>query len=173
MEESSNLAPKSIPKELHSEYEERPFRNCTRCGETLVDYDEGYHVAKIFKSSETIFEYALCFSCHSGLINEFSEDSKSALEEYYAEHMRAKLGLSGCGLCGLSKSEFLNIEYSIGALCHGEVMLEGFVICAPCMDSTNSLISDKTQRIWDDFLSENFPGVPANALPAPGKLGVI
>ena len=173
MEESSNLSPKNIPKELHSEYEERPFRNCTRCGESLLDYDDGYHVAKIFKSTETIFEYALCFSCHSGLVSEFSEDSKRSLEEYYSTNMKPGMGLSGCGLCGSSKSEFVDLEYSVGALCHGNDMVEGFVICAPCMDSTNSLISDKTQGIWDNFLSENFPGVPADALPAPGKLGVI
>ncbi len=173
MEESSNLQPRSIPKELHSEYEERPFRNCTRCGETLLDYDDGYHVAKIFKKNETIFEYALCFSCHSGLISEFSEDSKRSLEEYYSTNMKPEMSLSGCGLCGLSKSQFLDLEYSAGALCYGNEMIEGFVICTPCMDSTSSLISDKTQGIWDDFLSENFPGVPADALPAPGKLGVI
>ena len=173
MEEFSDLSPEIIPKELHSEYEERPFRNCTRCGETLLDYPDGYHVAKIFKLNETIFEYALCFSCHSGLINEFSEDSKRALEEYYSTNMQPGMSLAGCGLCGLSKCEFVNLEYSVGALCHGSHMVEGFVICEPCMDSTNSLISDKTQGIWDDFLSENFPGVPANALPAPGKLGVI
>ena len=55
MDESNNLPSEKIPEELHSEYEERPFRNCTRCGETLLDYEDGYNVAKIFKSSETIF----------------------------------------------------------------------------------------------------------------------
>ena len=173
MDESNNLPSENIPEELHSEYEERPFRNCTRCGETLLDYEDGYHVAKIFKSSETIFEYALCFSCHAGLISEFSEDSKRSLWEYYSERMKLGLGLFGCGLCGLPKIEFIESEYSVGALCHGDKMIEGFVICSPCMDSTNSLISNKTQGIWDDFLSENFPGVPADALPSPGKLGVL
>ena len=107
MDESNNLPSENIPEELHSEYEERPFRNCTRCGETLLDYENGYHVAKIFKSSETIFEYALCFSCHAGLISEFSEDSKRSLGEYYSERMKLGLGLFGCGLCGLPKIEFI------------------------------------------------------------------
>ncbi|MFL2451885.1 MAG: hypothetical protein ACJ0IB_07485 [Verrucomicrobiales bacterium] len=173
MDDFNEEISKSIPEELYSEYEERPFHTCTKCGETLVDYPEGYHVAKVFKNNEAIFEYALCFSCHSGMISEFSSDSRIALENYYRENMNPISGLKGCGLCNKERSEFDGNEYSIGAMCMGMDMIDGFIICSPCMEKTNSLISTKTKGIWDKFINENFPGVPADALPSPGKLGVL
>jgi len=163
----------NIPKELYSEYEDRPFRTCTRCGETLVDYTEGYHIAKIFKKGEAIFEYALCFSCHAAMISEFSADSRIALENFYRENMNQSVGLAGCCLCNAQRSQFDDEEYSIGAMCMGMDMMDGFIICSQCMEKSNSLISSKTRGVWEDFINENFPGVPANALPSPGKLGVI
>ena len=78
MDDFISKRPEKIPFELYSEYEDRPFHTCTRCGETLMDFDEGYHVAKIVKNGEAIFEYALCFSCHSGMISEFSSESQPA-----------------------------------------------------------------------------------------------
>ena len=165
--------PEKIPFELYSEYEDRPFHTCTRCGETLMDYDEGYQIAKIFKNGEAIFEYALCFSCHSEMISEFSSESRQALEDFYRENMNPNVGLEGCALCNMNRLEVEKDEYSIGAMCLGENMVDSFIICSTCMEKTNSLISAKTQKIWDDFINENFPGVPANALPSPGKLGVL
>ena len=173
MDDFTSKRPEKIPFELYSEYEERPFHTCTRCGETLLDYSEGYHVAKIIKNGEAVFEYALCFTCHSGMVAEFSSESRQALENFYLENMNPSLGLDGCGLCSMERLKFEDKEYSIGAMCQGKNMIDGFIICSSCMEKTNSLISSKTQGVWEDFINENFPGVPANALPSPGKLGVL
>ena len=92
MDDFISKRPEKIPFELYSEYEDRPFHTCTRCGETLMDYDEGYQIAKIFKNGEAIFEYALCFSCHSEMISEFSSESRQALEDFYRENMNPNVG---------------------------------------------------------------------------------
>ncbi len=159
-----------IPRELYSEYEERPFRSCTRCGESLLEFAEGYQVAKIFKRGETVFEYALCGPCHRGLIDEFSDESKRRLEDYYNEHMQPGLGGEVCGICAQHRDQLHDPEFALGAMCNGSSLLETFMLCNACMEKTNELVSEKTRGIWGDFINDNFPGVPANFAPDP--LGV-
>lgn len=165
--------PAPIPKEFYSEYEERPFRTCTRCGESLADFLEGYQVAKIVRRGEVVFEYALCGPCHKGLVNEFSEESRRTLEAYYAENMTPGLGANTCGICGRDRSELADPEFALGGACHGDCLIEAFMICAACMEKTNALISKKTQGIWGDFINDNFPGVPADFVPDPAGIPIF
>ena len=159
--------PEPIPGELHSEYEERPFLTCTRCGETLKDFAEGYQIAKVFKADEVIFEYALCGPCHSGLVEDFSDESRRVLEDFYAENMTPGLGAEVCGICEHTREELVEPEFALGAAYQSDSLLEAFMICSACLERTNGLISKKTQGIWGDFIDDNFPGVPADALPEP------
>ena len=173
MDEDENefLPPtRPIPEEFYSAYEDRPFRSCTRCGESLTDFREGYQVAKVMKGGEAIFEYALCGPCHLGLLEEFSEESRKALESFYSKNMTPGLGADICGLCQKPKDELQGEEYALGAACLGEGMLEAFMVCAPCLERANALVSKKTQGIWDQFIEDNFPGVAADCLP--GAIGV-
>lgn len=170
MEDFDATSPQPIPKEFYSEYEERPFRTCTRCGETLSDFIEGFQLAKVLKRGEVVFEYALCHPCHTGMVDEFSEESRRALEEFYTEQMTTGLGANTCTICQRDRSDLSEPEYTLGAVCQGSEMLEALMICAPCTEKSNSVISKKTQGIFGDFINDNFPGVPADALPDPSQL---
>ncbi|MGI9243478.1 MAG: hypothetical protein ACR2RV_21945 [Verrucomicrobiales bacterium] len=156
-----------IPEELHSEYEERPFKLCTRCGETLVDFEEGFQIAKIFRSGEAVFEYALCLPCHSAMQDEFSDETKQAMERFFSENAKIHLGIRTCAICETGRDALEKDEYALTGICGGELMVQGVMFCAPCIEQTNELVSKKTRDVWSDFIDENFPGVPADALPDP------
>ena len=173
MEDLDDINPQPIPEELYSEYEERPFLTCTRCGEKLSDFSDGFQIAKVFKRGEVVFEYALCAPCHMGMIDEFSLESRQALEDYYAQNMNPGLGSGHCGICSNARNDLPEPEFALGATCVGNDLLETFMICSPCMEKSNLLVSKKTQGIWNDFIDRNFPGVPADSLPCPTKVSIF
>ena len=173
MDDLTQFPSQPIPEELYSEYEERPFLTCTRCGEKLSDFTDGFQIAKVFKRDEVVFEYALCAPCHMGMINEFSMASKQALEEYYSANMIPDLGAGHCGICELPRKDLPLNEFSLGAACLGSQLLETFMICSSCMEASNLLVSKKTQGIWNDFIDMNFPGVPADSKPCPTSVGLF
>jgi hypothetical protein len=162
-----------IPEELYSEYEERPFKVCTRCGETLADFEEGFQVAKVFRAGEAVFEYALCLPCHSSMQEEFSEETKIAMENFFSEHAKAHLGIRTCAICEVDRADLPEDEYALTGICGGELMMQGVMFCAPCIEQTNELVSKKTRDVWSKFIDENFPGVPADALPDPARIPVF
>ncbi len=173
MDPSDLASPRPIPEELHSEYEERPFLTCTRCGESLREFEEGYQVAKVFKRGEVIFEYALCAPCHSGIVDEFSSESRRALEDFFTENMTSGLGAGVCGICNRGRADLSEPEYTLGAVCLGSDLLESLMICSECTERSNAFISKKTQGIYGDFINDNFPGVPADALPDPTRVPIL
>ena len=88
-----------IPAILHSFYEDRPFVSCTRCGESLADFADGYRISKNFNKDECIIEYALCLPCLDAMLDEASEESKVALAKFQAENLRDVSGFNDCALC--------------------------------------------------------------------------
>ncbi len=83
-----------IPKILHSFYEDRPFVSCTRCGESLADFEDGYRISKNFNKDECVIEYALCLPCLDAMLDEASEESKIALAKFHAENLRDVSGFN-------------------------------------------------------------------------------
>jgi hypothetical protein len=162
-----------IPADLHSDYEERAFVSCTRCGETLADFEEGYQLSKVYRAGETILEYALCYPCIAKMAEEFSEESRKAMDRFYSDHLTTGLGLGSCAVCGLDRSLAPNHEFSLGGICRGHHLMEGIMLCGPCVERANEVISKKTRDVWRRFIDENFPGVPADALPSPTRVPVF
>lgn len=157
-----------IPRELFSEYEERPFHCCTRCGESLADYPGGYRVSKLFQRGEVVFEYALCYDCMDRLMQESSEESIRRLSAFQTENLRPGVqGTSECGLCPTPRSALKNREFALVAICLGPRLMESHLVCQDCMDRMSDLISEQTRDEWNRFVDENFPGVPADFVPAP------
>lgn len=160
-----------IPSELHSAYEDRIFRACTRCGESLSDFEGGFQISKAFKGGECVFEYALCDHCHTSLMEEFSQESKARLAQFQEEHVQFDRGLQACAACGASREAAGIQEFVLTGICEGTSLLAGMMMCGKCSEDAQELISDRTRNTWRRFVGENFPGPPADALPLPEPAG--
>ena len=157
-----------IPPRFYSEYEERPFLTCTRCGETLKDFREGYQVAKIIKNGECTMEYAICSPCHEKMMEEFSDESRRNMEEFQSRHMNPDLGMDCCAICQTERHALGREEFALAGACEGTDLLHAIMICGACSEKMQGLVSKHTKGVWDKFVEDNFPGVPADALPQPG-----
>lgn len=164
-----------IPPELHSFYEDRPFRSCTRCGEGLFDFKNGYRVSKVYKGDEVIFEYAMCVPCLQNMMEESSEESRNRLYDFQMSRMRQVAGFDECALCDRGEESSPIPEYGLVGICLGEQIVEANKICGLCMGEMSELISKKTRESWDRFVDENFPGVPADfeAFPVRNSLSFV
>ena len=56
-----------IPREFHSEYEDRPLRACSHCGEPLAAFGQ-YQINKAWRNGECVFEYVFCEACRDRMI---------------------------------------------------------------------------------------------------------
>ncbi len=159
--------PKEIPKELHSFYEDRPFRCCTRCGESLAHFEEGYQISKQFKDGEVIMEFALCAPCLQSMMDEMSEESKQTLHEFHEENAKEETNLNECCFCDVTREGCKGNEFSLLAACAGEDLYDGALVCGECTEKMQDLMSEETRKLWDRFREENFPGIPADFEPVP------
>lgn len=157
-----------IPELLHSVYEDRPFAICTRCGESLVHFDQGYMISKMFKAGECLMEHAICQPCHEGLVAEYSDESKQALQLHHEHHFHELDSLEVCAFCCRISDE--GGEHSVGGLCVGNSLQQGLHVCQDCAERIQNLISDATRDVWRKFREENMPGPPADVLPTPEPL---
>ncbi len=153
--------PPPIPRDLHCEYEERAFRHCTRCGETLADDQGGFQISKAYKKGECVMEYALCDHCRVAMMEEFSQESKKRLSDYQHEHVDLHRGLYHCSVCGVPRSEEGVDDFVITGICEGASLLHSIMVCGQCGDGIQELISVKTRDTWRRFVDENFPGPPS------------
>lgn len=161
----SEETPSSIPRDLHSEYEERPFRHCTRCGETLADDQGGFQISKAYKRGECVMEYALCDHCRVSMMEEFSQESKKRLAQYQSENVDLHRGLYHCSVCGTDRLTDAGADdYVITGLCEGTSLRHSIMVCGKCGDSIQELISVQTRDTWRRFVDENFPGPPGEGL---------
>ncbi len=158
-----------IPEVLHSFYEERPFVSCTRCGESLAHFTEGYRISKNFKRGEVVMEYALCMPCLSRMLDEASEESKQRLAEFQTKHFRNVSGFDECALCVRTRAEVRDDEFGIVGVCQGDRMMDSALMCIDCMEAMQEILSEHTRRVWDKFREENFPGVPSDFEPFPSR----
>ena len=158
-----------IPAVLFSFYEDRPFLSCTRCGESLQDFPNGYKISKNFKPGEVIIEYALCMPCMEGMMNEASEESKRVLNEFQEERFRHVSGFQECALCEKTQNTARGEEFGLTGICQGNDMIDSAMVCIECMEDMAEIISDETRGKWNRFREENFPGVPGDFEPMPEK----
>lgn len=158
-----------IPEILHSLYEERPFVSCTRCGESLVDFPDGYRISKEFRRGDVILEYALCMPCLQRMFEESSEESKQNLARFHEEHFTGLLGMGRCAFCTKSQAEVTDGEFSIAGICEGSDLLDSAMVCNECTEAMHAVLSEQTTRTWRRFREENFPGVPGDFEPFPGE----
>jgi hypothetical protein len=153
-----------IPRDLFSDYEERAFRCCTRCGESLADFPGGFQISKAFKGGECVFEFALCDHCRTLMMEEFSTESKKRLGEFERESIQFDRGLAECAVCGAERDGLG--EFTLTGVCAGDSLRHSLMVCGGCADTAQGLLSDSTKDTWRRFVDENFPGPPpGDALP--------
>jgi hypothetical protein len=155
--------PPRVPSVLHSEFTDAPFSHCTRCGESLADFPGGYQISKAWKRGECVFEYALCDHCRTGLMEEFSKESKQRLAQFEQEHVNHGRGLDSCSVCGRRAEDIAGpAEMVLTGVCEGDYLLHSLMICEPCAERSRILLSSKTRDTWRRFRDENFPGPPGD-----------
>ena len=82
-----------IPAAFHSDETEQPFQECLVCERSLHDGSTEYLVEKAYRRfdefdvAETVFEYAICLSCHLEIVESFSELSRTRCEAYFDDHV--------------------------------------------------------------------------------------
>lgn len=162
-----------IPCELHSDFEDRPFQICTRCGETLADFEEGFQISKVYRNNECIMEYAICLPCHNSLIEEFSQESRVRMEKFQAENIRYADGLLQCAICAGRRTADVPSEYGLAAICGGDEIIQGLMICGTCTEQMQAIVSQETRQRWDRFVGENFPCAPTETAPTPAGVPVF
>jgi uncharacterized protein with PIN domain len=157
-----------IPASLRSAHTGDAFRTCIDCGADLLAVLEPYVIQKVWRDGETIFEFALCWSCMDGASDTWSEESKRRIEDHVSRLALHDVGLAGCCLCAKSMSDGAQEDCSTVALALGDRLMQPpRAVCNTCMESMDHLLSEPTRRALGDFTTRHFPGVPAHDLPAP------
>jgi hypothetical protein len=158
-----------IPRDLFSEHDEAPFKTCSDCGSSLSEPETLHIIGKSWRDGEAVFEFALCMNCALTLFSQYSEESKKNLEAYFQPREGfASAGLSACARCGTGGAP-LEDERNVEAVAIGGRLLEEpILICGPCADGAEKVLSKKTKEVFDDFIHRVCPTLPADIdLPTP------
>ena len=149
-----------IPEHLHSVYEGGPFNRCCACRKPLLEADL-YEIQKSYSGTEVVFETAICHECGSRLAAEISADSLQAMKGFLLCCYKPSVDLHHCHFCQDPRQFYEN--YSVVGLCReANLLMACIVLCEKCGDSLTSRLSSRTQEIQDDFIRNNFPGIPAD-----------
>lgn len=157
-----------VPRVYHSVYADGPFTSCLVCDEPLDD-ETPYAIEKIYRGREVILESALCQRCGMNMGKEISQESKERLEAHHRRLQEGPPGLSCCRVCQTPR-EALHGFSTVAQACLGQQTLlpSWMLICEPCNDRVEELLSKKTRDMFGDFVTDHFPGVPAgHDMPAP------
>ncbi len=148
-----------IPSELHSFYDKGPFRSCTVCG---GDLSSGclYEIQKVYRGKEVIFEMAICQTCGEAICQEFSEESMAAMKGFLLSSFKPSRETCHCHFCGFPRP--LSSGYTLVAACRASALIvPAIVLCDRCGEKLQARLSKKTKESQEDFIRNNFPGVPA------------
>jgi hypothetical protein len=138
----------------------------------LSEIPEGYQIFKLCRRGGTICEYALCHFCHADAVREFSGESRARLAEFHERRVSLDLGRHACAVCGDARSEVSSGEFALTGACRGLRLVHELMICGGCHREMQSLLSRESRGVWDRFVNENLPGVPAGAALPGGLLPV-
>lgn len=168
-----------IPKQFYSTVTEKPFSNCLSCDKYLLQSHTPYVIEKAvkqyseYKTTDVIFEYAMCMDCYQNIHATMSASSKEKIEQYFSDNVdlieRRKLLLekeelsvnhwtSSCIIKGTHIKD-LN-EYQIACQCDGEYLLftnMPFIIGNAALNEMMQLLSNQTigeiRGFYDKFFS--------------------
>ena len=146
-----------VPDDLHSDYVGGAFETCSICDQALPAA-EAYEVQKVMRAGECIFEMAICLRCVRGLMKDYSEESLAVI---------AEIGEQGIGRASRGSCEFCSVpregvhEYTSIAVCRTDFLLTPLItLCEECVDGLHAKLSKTTRDRFEEFIRDNFPGVP-------------
>lgn len=172
---------KNIPHIFYSHSTQEPFEQCISCNRPLQAPDTQYLVEKAFrnypefKTTDVIFEYAMCLHCADQMRKELSLSSLSRIQEFFenrvnfqqrrdtlmeSDPIKTPEWLENCLITGESQHSLE--EYQIYGHFIGERCVYSFLpymIGGPAVDEITNLLSEKTLGEIDRFIDENF-GLP-------------
>ncbi len=183
-----------IPRIFHSDYTSQPFDACDDCG---IELRSGllHIIQKAIVAGETVFELALCVRCVSRLNEEYSEQSREAIQQFINEQAPGAQtpdeaqgvwpvlldddqdplsNLERCGFCDKPRLECR--RYCIaGIFAAGQGALTAMTgpldfpltICDDCNIRMNDRVSQQTRDRWNRFVEEHFDGPPGIDLDSP------
>lgn len=147
-----------LPSELHSVYEKGPFRRCSVCN---TDLSTGciYEIQKVFRGREVVFEMAVCQTCAEAAAREFSVESMDALKGFLISSFKPDPETVHCHFCGFPRA--LAAGYTLVGACQASSLLvPAIILCDSCGEKLQRRLSKKTREAQEDFVRNNFPGVP-------------
>lgn len=155
-----------VPEILHSDYREGPFTQCNICDRLLDEGIQPYHVEKVFRGTECVFEAVLCAPCAEKLNRQYSRESRRALRDFFLAHYEPSLDISSCHLC---RGPAVPGEDRVlaGICARDRLVLPIVVCCSRCQERSQELLSARTREMFRDFIETHFPGVPAEWEPVP------
>ena len=166
----------SIPSDFFSTETGKPFTHCKSCERNLLNADVHYVVEKAitsnkkYNTTDTIFEYALCYSCYQTTLKSMSDTSIRNIQNYFIEHGeriqqrimdflqgKAKVNdlIDFCAIKGTARKDLT--EYQIACHCIGENINSAYpplMIGYEAMDEMMGLLSDKTLGEIDRFYND-------------------
>ncbi|RLD90291.1 MAG: hypothetical protein DRJ09_04715 [Bacteroidetes bacterium] len=170
-----------IPPIFQSDAEEKPFETCVVCGKDLLHSQENYMVEKVFKTYEghdfksTVFEFAICTTCHQKMQEGMSEESMQNMQNYYQQFIQQRGSdsimidlrtfdvnqwLSKCFFKSTPVSEMK--EYQVVGMFKGDKLILNqppMVIGYQAMEEMAELLSKQTRDEMNGF-REKFLGPP-------------
>lgn len=175
-----------IPKYFHSDASGEPFQACIHCGRKLHEPGTHYFVEKAirnypdYNTTDTIFEYAICFDCYMDVHQSLSAQSKSAIDNYFMQHVsildRLRIlrenespdienWLSRCLIKNIEKQH--TSEYQIMCECFGDKLMLSFapyLVSMEAMHEIADLLSNQTLDSLNGFYDKHL-GVPPEFQP--------
>ena len=171
-----------IPTIFHSLLNDGPFTHCIECNKELIEADESYLIERVFRGTEPIMEYAMCFQCREKLSGELSRESLQRIEAHFEERVvledRIDLMLKESGEdvsqwideCLVTKRHRGDCrEYQIMAACKGDKLALGptpFMISGEAADEVGKLLSKQTRERLGEFTETHF-GMPPEFCDSP------
>ncbi len=182
-----------IPKVFHSLELGGLFEKCLLCERNLLASSSGvspatYFIERIFRGSEPIIEYALCFECDDGVRSELSQDSMRRIDVFFQEHVDFERRFhdmqkrrdrdqveAWLAECIVTKRKVQDChERQILAICRGDQLALGtsMMLSGQAVEMVMPLLSQTTRDWLDEFTSTNF-GMPPEFCDAPDFCPIV
>jgi hypothetical protein len=165
-----------LPSDFYSSETGKPFTRCNVCDVNLLIPGTRYVIEKAithnkeYHTTDTIFEYALCYNCYREILGTMSETSLKNIQSYFldhTEHVQRRLMqfiqgkanveelIGACAIKGTAREQLS--EYQIACHCNGRNLDSTYpplMIGHEAMDEIMLLLSDKTLGEIDGFYND-------------------